>query len=329
MINTGTKAQDALEKRVDALEKIVKRLPTISGLINLRYQDLYYQESALRSGNWNTFDIRRARLDFKGNFSAFDYRLQLELAGSPKVLDAYLVWKALPCLNVQAGEFKVPFSLENPYSPTALETIDNSLIISRMVGYNDFAGVNANGRDIGLAVNGGFLERNGSPVITYNIGIFNGSGINTTDNNKAKDFSGILTVNPLNGVTLSGSYYHGALPPQAGDSYRRRRVGFGARYADDRWLFRGEYIAGKTRSQRSEGYYLVGAYNICNGLQALLKHEYLKQNMDVDNSGLAYYTIGGNYSPVKNLRLMLNYSYRVTGDATETLYLSAQIMVSF
>jgi hypothetical protein len=314
-------ADDKLASRVQALEKIVSRLPGISGLVNLRYQ---YSDA---TGNESSsFDVRRARLDFKGNHSLFDYRLQVELAGTPKILDAYLVWKALPCLNVQAGEFKIPFSLENPYGPTTLETIDNSMVISMLSGYSDLSGISANGRDIGLAVNGGFFSRAGYRVVNYNLGIFNGSGINRADNNQAKDFSGILTVNPFKELSIAAYYYNGSTSSNVRD---RKRAGIGVKYASDKLLVRGEYIQGKTGTLESSGYYVVAGYVVCPGLQPVLKIDSFRQDLDNKDSNRVCYTIGVNYLPARNLRLMLNYNYREEAGNGNYNHLAAQVMVSF
>ena len=59
-----------MEKRV---KKITSALPKISGFINVRYQ---------YNGESNSFDIRRARLDFTGDLATkLDYRFQMEFAG--------------------------------------------------------------------------------------------------------------------------------------------------------------------------------------------------------------------------------------------------------
>jgi hypothetical protein len=295
---------EQVEARVTALEKTLARLPLpkISGLINLRFQ-----APELRHPEAGSFDVRRARLDLRGKFSRVDYRLQLEFAGSPKVLDAYLAWKVAPFLTVQAGQFKLPFSLENPYSPVGLETIDNSMVITYLVGYDDVSGIRSNGRDIGLAINGGFLPRaGGHRIITYNLGIFNGSGINTTDNNRSKDFSGILEVHPINAITLSGSFYRGFTPTIPGNDHERQRGALGVRYADARYLLRAEFIHATTGdgvNDYQDGYYIVGGYFICpNVLQVVAKYDRFCSNVN--------YTLGCNYSPLNNLRLMLNYSYK-------------------
>lgn len=84
-----------MEKRVKTFEEITSALPKISGFINMRYQ---------YNGESNSFDIRRARLDFTGTLATkLDYRFQTEFAGSPKILDAYLRYKIDRRFNLQAG----------------------------------------------------------------------------------------------------------------------------------------------------------------------------------------------------------------------------------
>ncbi len=70
-------------------------LPWISGLVNVRYQ---YNGATDAHG----FDVRRARLDFRGDLAPrATYRLQVDLAGTPKILDAYLQWRPTGRLAVR------------------------------------------------------------------------------------------------------------------------------------------------------------------------------------------------------------------------------------
>jgi phosphate-selective porin OprO/OprP len=61
----------------------------------------------------SSFDIRRARYDMRGNLSYGGieqvFRLQLEMADStPAVRNAYWIFKFMPEINVQVGQFKIP-----------------------------------------------------------------------------------------------------------------------------------------------------------------------------------------------------------------------------
>lgn len=313
-----------LEKRISALEKIAAGLPEISGFINMRYQ---YSDA---DGGSNSFDIRRARLDFKGNMAArLDYRFQVEFAGSVKILDAYVRYKIDPRFNVQAGEFKIPFSLENVYGPTTLETVDNSMAISRLCNYSDVSGISANGRDIGVGFYGGFIRRNGYHIIDYAVGLFNGNGINLSDNNKSKDFSGRLTINPLRYLSFAGSYYNGSYGRE-GETHGRVRAGAGARWDDRRLLVRSEYIYGKTGGMESEGVYAVAGYFVHPKFQPLLKYDYFQQDKTLAATKENDYTIGLNYYPIKALRLQANYTYKAMGAGLRDInYVAFQFFAVF
>jgi phosphate-selective porin OprO and OprP len=61
----------------------------------------------------SSFDIRRARYDMRGNMTYGGieqvFRLQLEMADStPAVRNAYWIFKFMPELNLQVGQFKIP-----------------------------------------------------------------------------------------------------------------------------------------------------------------------------------------------------------------------------
>ena len=177
---------DALREKTSSWERILERLPAISGYVQLGY------EAAERS---STFFIKRVRLNLAGNLAPkLGYRVQIEFA-SPKVVDAYVEWKPLRQLNVKLGEYKVPFSIENTdYVPLKFELIEYPLGLRRLMGFEDVCGLSATGRDMGATLYGGFFRRDGYDVLSYDLGVFNGEGINTKDRNTSKDLSARLGV---------------------------------------------------------------------------------------------------------------------------------------
>lgn len=160
---------DALREKTSSWERILERLPAISGYVQLGY------EAAERS---STFFIKRVRLNLAGNLAPkLGYRVQIEFA-SPKVVDAYVEWKPLRQLNVKLGEYKVPFSIENTdYVPLKFELIEYPLGLRRLMGFEDVCGLSATGRDMGATLYGGFFRRDGYDVLSYDLGVFNGEGI--------------------------------------------------------------------------------------------------------------------------------------------------------
>src|SRR5512138_1907432 len=100
----------------------------LSGYTQLRYQAL--QEKGKNDG----FDIRRARLDLRGNVTPwFSYRVQADLADKPKLIDGYGEIKLADYFTITAGQFKIPFSLENLASSNKLEMIDRSQVVEALV----------------------------------------------------------------------------------------------------------------------------------------------------------------------------------------------------
>ena len=300
---------DTLSQKFSKLENILSKLPKVSGVINFRYR---YDEDK------STFDIRRARLDVKGDINKmFDYRVQVEFASSPKLLDAQIRAKIKPYFNIQIGQFKVPFSLENPYSPITLECIDNAMAITKLVGYEDISGINANGRDIGVMVYGGVFKREGYHIFNYSIGVFNGAGINVRDNNKSKDIIARIDVNPIKPITLSVSGYLGEV--YLNDSTRhatRDRLGFGLRYDDKKWLFRSEYIYGITHKTESMGAYAVLAYTFFGKLQPLIRLDYFQQDLKTLPTRELDYMAGVNYWFIpQKAGLQLNFTYKTFEDS--------------
>jgi hypothetical protein len=316
-------AQDKNDERIGKIENIIARLPKISGILNMRYQYSDANESS------NSFDIRRARLDFRGNISSsLEYRVHLEFARNPRILDAFVNWKAANAFNIKAGEFKIPFSLENPYSAQGLEMVDNSMVITGLSGYEDVSGISANGRDIGVNLHGKFLPQEGYSSFEYSVGLFNGNGVNVSDNNKSKDFSGTFFANPLKEITLSLSHYNGSTGAQ-GAAIQRVRTGGGARYDNNKLLVRGEYIYGKTGDMESEGYYIVAGYFVHPKVQTLAKYDYFQRDISVKESRQTNYVLGVNYFPVKNFHFKLNYSYRTTVGSPDVNHVALQFFAIF
>jgi len=318
-----------VDNRLKIVEKALSILPKISGLINLRYQ--YSTEAANYSTGKNGFDVRRAYLDFKGNAtSELSYRLQLDFATSPKIIDAFVEWKPFKFIGLQAGQFKTAYTLENPYSPFALETVDNSQIITKLISdYNNC------GRDIGLSLNGNIFQRKDYNLIEYKVALLNGNNINSTDNNKTKDVYGILLIHPLKSLTFDASTYRGQYGVETA-KYDRNRSGFGARYDDGKLLVRAEYIAGEIGTTQANltdafGYYVATSYFVTDKIQPVLKYDFYQNDKNSDKTAITNYVAGINYWITPKTRLQANYTHKDNNDLTkaDSDYLVAQLLLSF
>jgi hypothetical protein len=189
-----------------------------------------------------------ATLSFAGNLYKdyaegrnLDYRLALTYAtpkfanststNSPsqgdtvtRLTDVYLQYKVLPDtgaleepkLTVTFGQQKLPFGLEGQVSDELKPTVSTAQFLG------DSALKNIGHRQIGLVLRGdvwptadyGFGYR--APLFEYALGVVNGNGENTTDENNRKDFVGRATFTVpsdynswLRQLTFGLSYYDG------------------------------------------------------------------------------------------------------------------------
>jgi phosphate-selective porin len=330
------RAEAALgQQQTDASRKsffiTAARQMQLTGYSQIRYQA--FQES----GKHNCFDIRRARIDLKGFVTPiFSYRLQADLVDKPKMIDAYGEIKLADYFSITAGQFKIPFSMENLTSSNKLEMIDRSQVVEALVARSKDVIGNQNGRDIGIQVGGSFLKIKDMPVIEYRLGIFNGSGINVADTaNNAKDLVGRLIFTPIKGLSFGGGFYKGwdkAIKPDVpGKSQTRNRIGCEFSYITTRFSLKGEYIAGKDGKTNRAGWYVqTGYFIIPQKLQVLGKYDVYDQNTFTPDNISTNYVFGANYNFNNWSRLQAFYTIRQEeGTAVKNNFLSVQYQIGF
>ena len=293
----------ALKARASAWDRILSRLPRISGYVQTGYE---WSETS------STFFIKRVRLNLAGDIARkLDYRIQIEFCG-PKIVDAYIRYRPFDELNFQLGEYKLPFSIENTeYVPLRYEFIEYPLPLRRLMGFNDICGLSATGRDMGAMLYGSFFKRKEFSILSYNFGVFNGEGLNTKDRNKSKDLVARLTLCPVPGLQVAGSCYWGEY---GADYLKRVRYGAGACYDRGPVVLRGEYICGTTGLPAggeldSDGWYAVGGWRVTPALMPALRYDTFLENTSASASRQTNYTAGVTWQPVKYLRCQLNYTY--------------------
>ena len=317
-------------------KKLIGDYLSISGWMNIQYD---YESQLQNNGESldviaNTFNVRRARLDFKGNLCEnVEFRVQGDLAGTPKLVDGFVKVKLQKYFNIQVGQFKIPFTFENPQSPLTLEGVEYAQVISKLSGYSDISGVKtySGGRDVGVMIYGDLFsfEHNGKeiPILTYKLGVFNGNGMNNKDANLAKDIAGSIEVCPgVKGLMLATSYYNGNYMLTNGDIKEdkalRNRLTFGGKYENGRLTVRSEYIMGDTEmaqgneiyTLKSDGFYVTGGYwfNIMKEqrIRPVARYDFFRQDVHNPEKNSTYYMVGIDWWPYKNLRLLVNYTMK-------------------
>ena len=305
------------------------KAPKISGLVNARYA------WSDKEGETHGFDIRRIRLAADGSLSdKLDYKVQAEYETTVKVIDAFLRWKIAPELNVQIGEYKVQYSQETLYGPATWLTIENPAAVAKLNGYSDLSGLKANGRDVGVTLYGDLFNK----VISYRVGVFNGNGINTKDDNDKKDFAGLLWLRPLKELAFSVGHYQGAYGAKGDERLRvgeqssgmhvRIRTSAGVEYKDERLTLRGEYLGGNTAGQKSDGAYATAAYWVTKAVQPVVSVDYFKADSDGDERQWNY-QVGVNVIPIKKLRIQAAYTYTNNKVARDVSQFETQFILQF
>lgn len=312
----------ALKAQAAARDARLDRLPRLSGYVQAGYE--WSDESS-------SFFIKRVRLDLRGALArTLDYRVQLEFASSPKIVDAYLHYKPFRQLNFKLGEYKIPFTIENTdYVPLKFELIEYPLALQRLMGFAEPIGgryvggamqggetLKDTGRDMGLTLHGSFFPCGERALLSYDVGVLNGAGINLRDNNRSKDVVARLTLRPVRGLTLSGSWYGGEY---GADCLERQRVSAGVCYDRGRGVVRGEWIGGRTGYAATEeyaagtfdssGWYVLGGVRLTPTLMPVVRYDTLLPDTASADSRQTNWTAGILWHPVKYLRCQLNYTY--------------------
>ncbi|HEY6160111.1 MAG TPA: porin [Bacteroidia bacterium] len=314
----------------------------ISGYSQVRFQSL--QEADKPDG----FDIRRARLDIRGSINkVWEYRLMTDFASSPKLIDAFVSFKPYDFLKITAGQFYVPFSLENLTPDRQLEFIDRSQVVNALVSRDKDVIGNNNGRDIGIQVSGNVWKRNDRFIFDYYLGAFNGQGINVVDLNESKDIAGRLVAHPFHFFDIGASYYNG-YDAWGSPSKNQRRVRSGAEVAFHyhSWSVKAEYILGqdgktkingKTEDLVRAGWYTQATWFIFpKQLQVVLRYDTYDPNTfkapesQPQNDITSWYTGGLNYFINEWAKVQVSYSLRKEqGPQINNDVISAQFQVSF
>ena len=236
-----------------------------------------YQYSGQKDAESNSFNIRMARIALEGRIAGdFYWKTQIQFNGntsnlgsSPRMVDLFAEWQKYDYFKVKIGQFKNPFTFENPMHPIDQGFMGYSQNVSKLAGFSDRAGEHAsNGRDIGLQLQGDFLKNaNGRNLLHYQVGVFNGQGINTKDVDNQKNVIGGVWLMPISGMRIgafgwTGSYARKGnwtetvtdLVSSRPDATKeithtnevrklaQNRYAFSFEYKKDGWTVRSEYI---------------------------------------------------------------------------------------
>ena len=294
----------------------------------------YYYTDA---GPYGTSQFMMKRMRFKaasqmtdkvGFFTQFDFK-----AGpSVHLLDALLDVKLAPWLKLRAGQFCIPFGIETPSSPFALDVISYSYVVGAgeavtfqvdTMVYTVSPGFFRGLREVGFQLRGKY-----DPV-NYAVAVMNGKGLTGGEDNKFKDIMGRVGFSKA-GVGAGGSVYYGYVdnPAEANpDDSLWSKLIFGGDLKVDisNVLLKGEFIMGSMTmgevDMGSMGYYVILGYTIPVGelgpkeegymaFQPVVRYDAWDGDTDTDEDGISRITAGANFWFDRNAKVSAFYEVR-------------------
>ena len=253
--------------------------PKLSVLSDIKFSGYVmsqYQYTGPDSKESNSFNIRMVRMALEGRLMKdFYWKVQLQangntsdLGSSPRMVDAFAEWQKYEAFKIKAGQFKRPFTFENPMHPITQGFMGYSQNVSKLAGFSDRTGEHAsNGRDIGVQIQGDLIKNAaGRNLLHYQVGVFNGQGTNHKDVDQRKDVIGGIWVSPVKGLRIGAFGWtgssarkgtwdvtdanHNVVKNEDGSvkthsgvrSLSKNRYAFSAEYAANDWTVRSEYI---------------------------------------------------------------------------------------
>ena len=310
------------------------------------YAMLQYQGEDKEGSHSNTFNLRLARFILDGKIGNFDWRAQIQGTnatgpGQPTVqlVDLYAEWRKYPEFKVRAGQFKRAFTFENPTNPITQGWRGYADAINKLSAFGDRTGERSSGgRDIGIQLSGDlFPNANGRRVFHYQIGVYNGEGVNQKDMDNRKDIIAGVWVMPIKGLRIGAFGWTGSrgemldaklIDPVTKQpmtrSVEKNRYALSAEYDKDEYTFRAEYIHSQgwgakspgnnvreiyyENGDKADGWYVFGIVPLIKGkLHAKARYQTYRNKKEWGSS-VNQIECGLNYYFTKNLELHAEYS---------------------
>lgn len=289
------------------------------------------QEGAAKHSDMS---LRLIRAYVDGRVLNVAYKLQMQLNGmpnkdnGPRVVDAWAEWQHWKELRVKFGQMKRPFSFENPMHPWNIGFGAYSQLTNRLAGFSDRVGEHAsNGRDFGLQLQGDLFpsRHDGHRWLHYQVGLFNGQGINKADANSRKDLIGGIWFMPVEDLQIGAFGWTGNYQ-QDGITVDRNRYAFGLNYNGSKAIVRAEFavseghkvadyigadgqrLATPTGSDGADAWYVAAGVPMAHRTKIWAKWDVLRDAKTWD-SAHQQYALSAEHRPHPNLMLQANYTF--------------------
>ncbi len=277
--------------------------------------------------------LRLVRLYADSKIGDFAMKLQVQANGNtsgvngPRIVDAWAEWQRWKELRVKAGQFKRPFTFENPMHPWLLGQGAYSQLTDRLAGFNDRTGEHAsNGRDVGFQLQGDLfpLGPDGHRLFHYQGGVFNGQGINFADKNTRKDLIGGLWVAPVKELQIGLFGWTGNRVVNDSLTLERRRYSVGVNYNAD-WTARAEFAVDNAAGGADAFYAIVGTPS-WHRSRLFLHYDLYREGKSSDGAH-AIYGFSAQYMPHPNIMLQFNYGFNDDNTKADEHYHAADLQL--
>jgi len=301
-------AVEDVQSRLAKVEAEQKR-HKLNGYFQLRYYDNDASDTS-------EFLVRRARFNIRGPLNdRMSYRIELQMdakeegkgpTSKAQLRTVYADYR-LNQGTLRIGQAKIPWGYELLESVPSLWTSERALFMDRLF---------PNQRDIGVM----YAYKAAKDKPEFDIGVYNGTGINASDNNKRKNVMARVDVPVKNGsVALSGYVGENGEDEAATD---QNRYGASARFS---WPggteFMGEFVTGQDRGSDVSGWYAQVAHPVCKTKPNLLfvKYDQYDENTDASGDLFKRWSLGYWWEPMAAARLGVVYEIRDPQDGFSEL----------
>ena len=345
--NTVSAEEQEVQNTQQEKKKTIELPQWVKNIKFSGYGMLQYIGEDKEGSHSNTFNLRLARFILDGKIGDFDWRAQIQGTnatgpGQPTVqlVDLYAEWRRFPEFKVRAGQFKRAFTFENPTHPITQGWRGYADVINKLSAFGDRTGERSSGgRDIGIQIQGDlFPNANGRRILHYQVGVYNGEGVNTKDYDNRKDIIGGIWVMPIKGLRIGAFGWTGSrgqmLDPNLIDpvtklpktrSVEKNRYCISAEYDLNEYTFRAEFIHSQgwgaaspgnnvreicyENGNKADGWYVFGIVPLIKGkLHAKARYQTYRNKKEWGSS-VNQVECGLNYFFTKNLAAHLEYSH--------------------
>lgn len=251
--------------------------------------------------------IPNARLSARGKLDqSFGYKLQVDIADNPILVDAQVQYAYNEMLQVTAGAQKPGVSAEYLTGPGNTDFINRSQIVKALV----------QNRDLGVRVHGMLSN------IQYSVGMFNGNRLAANDNNS---FYYATRLANVQNIGEKGSFELGLNAAYGNNSDSRIGTGLLPNIQGKRTVFGGdirlesgpvllsseilfsalEYIPGN--DDEVSGFHVTAGYWLTPDVTALIRLDHI-QSDQISSIDRDLLILGSNFFPSSQTKIQINYA---------------------